>query len=115
MAVQQNIVFRLILLMQSEAIQEILLWSDSICASCLDPIFRRIRTLQLKRRACFWLCKISKQFSGPKEYQRNIMSRNFDLNNKPIYCKRDVLRGFEANCLAHACNYAQLRHLTWGL
>ena len=27
--------------------------------------------------------------------QRKIMSRNFDFNNKPMYCKRDVLLAFE--------------------
>ena len=27
--------------------------------------------------------------------QRKIMSRNFDFNNKPICCKRDILLAFE--------------------
>ena len=51
--------------------------------------------------------KKSSDFKYPDNFctVRKLMSHNFDLINKPIYCEMDVLLAFETKLYVSNCNY----------
>ena len=60
-------------------------------------VYRRKRTIQYKTtESSMFLVSGHTKTGQVHQYQRKITSLNFNLINKPIFCKRDVLWVFEA-------------------